>query len=129
MKTLLTTTAAALLIAGTAYAADELGDPIEGDMDETTIQQPATDMGGVDAAGTFSEFDTDQDQYLTRDEYEAGVSAHPNADQFPSWDELSANSTDPEGRLSQDEYEDAINKSDPADAATTGTSDSLGGME
>ncbi|HLS18647.1 MAG TPA: hypothetical protein VK090_02470 [Paracoccaceae bacterium] len=128
MKMLLTSTAAALLIAGTAYAQDPADGSIDGEM---TIDQSTTDLGGVGAAGAdkFSQWDTDQDGSLTRDEYEAGVNADADPTQYPSWDEVSANSADPESGISQSEFEDAVGQSDPADASTSGTSDSLGGME
>lgn len=129
MKTLLTTTAAALLIAGTAYAQDP-ADPATDMTGQTTIdQQGTTGMGGVDGTAgtdTFDQWDTNQDQFLSREEYEAGVNADPNPEQYPSWDELSADRADDQGRISRQDYEDAISKSDPADATTTGTSESLG---
>lgn len=130
MKTLLTSTAAALLIAGTAYAQDTTGSAADGAMDSgTTMNQSTTDLGGSSAAGAekFSEWDSDHDGSLTRDEYEAGINSESDPSQYPSWDVVSADSVDPESGISQSEFDNAISKASPADATTSGTSDSLGG--
>lgn len=137
MKTLLTTTAAALLIAGAAYAEDTASGGMTDMNDQMTIDQQSMDETGVDratrsgatVAGAFDDWDTNQDQYLSREEYEAGVASHESADQLPEWDELSAERADEQGRLSRQDFEDSISNWYPTDATTTGTSESLGGSK
>lgn len=132
MKTLLTSTAAALLIAGTAYAQDATDSAADGATDGSmTMDQGTTDLGGIGAAGAekFSKWDSNHDGSLTRDEYEAGINAESDPSQYPSWDVVSADSVDPESGISQSEFDKAISKANPANATTSGTSDSLGGAE
>ncbi|HLS18646.1 MAG TPA: hypothetical protein VK090_02465 [Paracoccaceae bacterium] len=112
MRTLIMTTAVALLIGGAAHAADETTGTAGMPGDQT-----------ADLSQTFSTWDTDKDEYLTREEYEAGVQAHPTPEDFPSWDALDAAHADPQGRLLLRDSE----KWYPASAITRGTSDDLGG--
>lgn len=118
MRTLIMTTAIALLIGGAAHAADETMGTAGTPGDQTAVDTRATDL-----SQTFSAWDTDQDDYLTREEYEAGVQAHPTPEDFPSWDALDAAHADPQGRLSLEDSE----KWYPASAITRGTSEDLGG--
>lgn len=121
MKTLIMTTAAALLIGGAAYAADEtMG--TAGKADDKTVVGERT---AADLSRTFDEWDTNQDEYLSREEYEAGVSGSEHAHHYPTWDELDAAHADSQGRLLTEDYE----KWYPAASITTGTSEDLGGTE
>lgn len=124
MKTLLTTTAAALLIAGTAYSASDRVQETAGEPDDQTVVEA---QERADLPRTFTEWDTDHDGYLSREEYEAGVQGHPNAAEFPTWDELDAQMADPEGRMTAQDFQDSVSKYYPADAITRGSSESLGG--
>src|SRR5690625_1024619 len=124
MKTLLTTTAAALLIAGTAYSASDKVQETAGHSDDQTVVEA---QERADLPRTFTEWDTNHDGYLSREEYEAGVQGHPNAGEFPTWDQLDAQMADPEGRMTAQDFQDSVSKYYPADAITRGSSESLGG--
>lgn len=121
MRMLITTSAAALLMAGTAYAADRTSETAGQPDDQTVVQAQAR----ADTSRLFTEWDADQDGYLSREEYEAGVQAHPNPQDFPGWDKLDATYADPEGRMLLSDSE----KWYPASAITRGTSEDLGGSE
>lgn len=123
MKTLITTAAAALLIAGTAYAASNNTAETAGKTDDQTVVEAQERAENPPAYSVMLiEWDTNQDGYLTREEYEAGAQTYSNPDDIPGWDELDAAHADPQGRLMLADHE----KWYPADALTEGTSQKLG---
>lgn len=121
MRMLITTSAVTLLMAGTAYAADRTSETAGHPNDQTVVHT----QGQADNSRIFTEWDADRDGYLSRDEYEAGVRAHPTPEGFPDWDALDAAYADPQGRLLLRDSE----KWYPASAITRGTSEDLGGSE
>ena len=98
MKTLMMSSAAALLIAGTAFAQSELDANADGMIDRDEFVAAM----GEDAFGAW---DTDGDGMLSRAEFEAGVEQQDDADAFGTWDErYSEWDTDQDEMLTSEEY-------------------------
>lgn len=103
MKTLMITTAAAL-IASAASAAD-LMVVVDADSDGV-VTVSEWNAARADTTGVFGEWDTDADNILSRDEFMAGREMQDDADAFGTWDDRYAGwDTDADGMLTQDEYD------------------------
>jgi EF hand len=110
MKTFMMSSAAALLIAGTALAQSDWDANADGSIDREEFSAGL----GENAYGSW---DTDQDGMLSREEYEAGVEMQDDADSFGTWDErYSEWDADADEMLSRDEYEEGLWSAFDADA-------------
>ncbi len=110
MKALMTSTAAALLLAGTAFADTSWDKNADGQIDREEFRAGM----GEDAFGSW---DTDGDGMLSRSEYEAGIQGQDDADSFGTWDERYGEwDTDQDEMLTRDEYEEGLWGTFDADA-------------
>jgi hypothetical protein len=104
MKTLMMSTVAAVFAFGTAYAQDVLVLIDEDSDGQITVQE--WEASRADTTAVFGEWDTDADNILSRDEYEAGVEMQDDADTFGAWDDYYTEwDEDQDGMLTQDEYD------------------------
>ena len=102
MKTFLMTSAAALLIAGTASAQMSLDANADGMIDREELR---AGMG----ENAFGAWDADNDGMLSRAEYEAGVEAQEDRDTYVGWgDRYSDWDADQDEMLTRDEYEGGL---------------------
>jgi hypothetical protein len=102
MKTFFMTSAAALLIAGTAFAQSGWDANADGMIDRDEF---SAGLG----ENAYGEWDTDGDGMLSRDEYQAGVEGSDEADSFSAWDDNYAGwDSDEDEMLSRDEYEEGL---------------------
>jgi hypothetical protein len=105
MKKLMMTSAAALLVAGTAFAADTSWDTNGDGM----IDRDEYNAGMSQNDSTFGAWDSDGDGTLSRGEYETGVQESDDPDGFGSWDErYSGWDADEDDMLSSDEYSEGL---------------------
>ena len=103
MKTFLMSSAAALLIAGTAVAQSDDWDANADGM----IDREEFNAGMGDSA--FGAWDTNEDGMLTSDEYQAGVEMQDDADSFGTWDERYADwDANSDESLSAEEYGEGL---------------------
>ena len=105
MKTLLMSTAAALFAFGTAYA-DQTDVVVLVDEDvDGVITMDEWGASRAETSDIFGDWDADQDNALSRDEYTAGVEMQDDADSFGTWDDRYSDwDADADGMLTQDEY-------------------------
>ncbi len=98
MKTFLMSSAAALLIAGTAFAQSSMDANGDGMIDREEY------MAGM-GENAFGSWDTDGDGMLSRIEYDAGIASQDDADAYSNWDDRYAEwDADQDEMLSADEY-------------------------
>jgi EF hand len=98
MKMFMMSSAAALLIAGTALAQSDWDTNADGMVDS---EEFAAGMGD----NAFGEWDADGDGMLSRAEYEAGVEASEDAESMGTWDDrYSEWDADEDEMLSGEEY-------------------------
>lgn len=110
MKTFLMSSAAALLIAGTAYAQSGM----DTDGDGMISHDEFTAGMGENAFGAW---DTDNDGMLSRAEYEAGAKQQEDADTLSTWDDRYSDwDENQDEMLSGDEYSQGLWSSYDADA-------------
>lgn len=128
MKTLLMSTAAVMFVAGTAYAED-VRVMIDADEDgQVTVEEWDSSRAGM--TNVFGDRDTDADNYLTQEEYEAYVDAQGTADSAHSWDDRYAGwDTDGDGMLSVDEYNAGLWAAYDADADGMWSQDEMSAWE
>ena len=102
MKTFMMSSAAALLIAGTAFAQSDWDANADSMIDREEFR------AGL-GENAFGEWDADQDNMLSRDEYDAGVEMQDDADGFGTWDDRYGEwDADQDEMLSRDEYEEGL---------------------
>ena len=105
MKTLMMSTAAVLIATAGAFAAEASLDT----NNDGQIDAQEWTASRADSTAVFGQWDTNGDNALSQDEYDAGVQAQSDADQFGSWDDrYKAWDTDENGMLSQDEYDTGL---------------------
>lgn len=98
MKTFFMTSAAALLLAGTALAQSQMDTNGDGMVDR---EEYMASMG----ESAFGSWDADGDGMLSRAEYEAGTEAAEDADSYSGWDDrYSEWDADADEMLSGEEY-------------------------
>lgn len=119
MKTLMMTSAVALLLSGTAYAAGADWDTnADGQIDREEFNAAMQSD-----SGTFTALDTDQSGALSEDEFNAGL--NPDASEplaFGDWD------TDQNSELSQDEFDEGAFTSFDADESGALSMDEVGSI-
>lgn len=102
MKTLMMTTAAILLAAGTAFAQSTMDTDGDGRISRDEFRAGMGD-------NAFGSWDTDGDGMLSRSEYEAGRAGQEDPDTFGSWDDQFGEwERADDDRLSADEYTDGL---------------------
>lgn len=102
MKTFMMSSAAALLIAGSAFAAGDWDQNADGMMDRDEFRASMGD-------NAFGAWDTDGDGMLSRAEYEAGVQTQDDADTYSGWDDQYGEwDADQDEMLNRDEYEEGL---------------------
>lgn len=104
MKTFMMTSAAALLVAGTAFAQSDWDANADGKIDREEFRAGMSQNENV-----FGTWDADGDGVLSREEYDAGVAAQDDADTYGSWDERFGERelADPD-RMTAEEYTEGL---------------------
>ena len=128
MKTLLMSTAAAMFIAGTAYAED-VKVMIDTDGDgQITVEEWNSSRSEADKI--FGTWDSDGDGMLSQDEYAAGTQMQTDADSFGAWDDHYAGwDEDGDGMLSADEYNSGVFSTFDADESGSWSEDETAAWE
>ncbi len=106
MKTLLMSSAAALLIAGTAFAASMDAASMDANGDGSISRDEFNASMGDNSFGAW---DTDNDGMLSRAEYEAGAKQSENADSLSTWDDRYSDwDENQDEMLTSDEYNQGL---------------------
>lgn len=123
MKTFFMTSAAAILLAGTALAQSTMDANGDGMVDR---EEYMASMG----ENTFGSWDADGDGMLSRAEYEAGTEAAEDADAYGTWDDrYSEWDADADEMLSTEEYSMGMWSTFDSDADDTWNEDEMTAWE
>jgi hypothetical protein len=123
MKTFMMTSAAALLVAGTAFAQSGMDANNDGMIDRDEFRAGMSD-------DAFGEWDVDGDGVLTQDEYEARVEMQDDPDGFGTWEDMYSDwDTDDTEGLSADEYNEGLFSAFDADADDMWSEEEVGAWQ